>query len=286
MNRQSSLRVMDCWEPIRECKQVRELEGKVAVITGASMGIGQAIAVELARAGAHVASLHLPGSAADMRTEDEVKKCGRRALMVDGDTADASQMEAFADLVEAELGPVDIWVNNAAQILVRPLLDMTDESWHELLGPNLHGYFYGCRTAVRRMASRNTGRIVNISSITAAQPITEMVAYVTAKGGIVAMTRALAVEVAPLGITVNAVSPGAIATSLNTDLYTDEVRRKYEERIALGRIGAAEDIARVVLFLASGASAYVTGQELIVDGGMTINGSIGFRTDRRIGDPE
>jgi NAD(P)-dependent dehydrogenase (short-subunit alcohol dehydrogenase family) len=256
-----------------------DLMGKRAVVTGASSGIGESTAIALAAAGADVASIHLPGGDSADTTAAEIRRLGRTPLMVEGDTSDAEQVEAFATRVETELGPVDIWVNNAARLLIRPFLEMSEDEWHSVLGSNLHGYYHGCRAALRRMVPRRSGRIVNVSSITATQPISDLSVYVTAKGGVVGLTRALALEFAPLGIGVNAVAPGAIETALSADAYTPEVRRNYEERIAIGRLGRPQDIADVVVFLASDAARYVVGQEVTVDGGMVLNGNVGFAAE-------
>ncbi|MEI8080762.1 MAG: SDR family oxidoreductase [Actinomycetes bacterium] len=251
-----------------------DLIGKTAVVTGASQGIGQATAFALAKAGANVASIHLPDE--DKTTQEGIRSMGRRALFVEGTTADSEAVEAFASRVESELGPIDIWVNNAARLFLRPFLETTDADWSEVLASNLNGYVYGCRAAIRQMVARQTGRIVNISSITEHQPIANLSAYATAKGGVAALTRQLALEFGSHGINVNAVAPGAIATPLTEDIYTPEVRATYEARIALGRVGRPEDIADVVVFLASDAARYVTGVQLVADGGMTINGNVGF----------
>jgi NAD(P)-dependent dehydrogenase (short-subunit alcohol dehydrogenase family) len=255
------------------------LVGPSAVVTGVSNGIGRAIAVALAEGGANVAGCYGSDHEGAQRVREQIAATGRDSFIVPADTGDPATATRLADEAVARWGSLDIWVNNAARLMVKPIIETTDDDWHGLLAANLHGFFYGSRAAAKVMYGQERGRIINITSAADVLVVENLGAYISAKGGILGLTKTLALEAARHQVTVNAVSPGAIDTPLNLKAYTPEVRRTYEARIPLGRIGAEEEIADVVAFVASNASRYLTGQEIVVDGGLVINGTVGHALD-------
>jgi glucose 1-dehydrogenase len=245
------------------------LTGKVALVTGGDTGIGKAICLRLAREGADVAiDYHGERAPADELAQ-EIERLGRRALAIGADVSDPGQVSAMVEQVMKMFGRLDILVNNAGIEKRAPFLDVTVEDFDRVLAVNLRGVFLCAQAAARKMARQRSGRIINISSVHEDLAFPEFVAYAASKGGVRMLMRTLAVELAPLGITVNDVAPGAIATPINADTLKDpEKVRQLEALIPLGRIGKPEEVAAVVAFLASDDASYVTGSTYYVDGGM------------------
>ncbi|HWR06971.1 3-oxoacyl-ACP reductase FabG [Sporomusa sp.] len=241
------------------------LEGKKALITGCKRGIGKGIAITLAKYGADVVLNDIEISEED-EVAVEVQKLGRKALCVSADiTSQDSVAEMFAKIKQT-FGGLDILVNNAGITADAMSYKMSVEQWNRVLAVNLTGTFLCCQAAAKLMMEQQSGKIINTSSIAGFIGNIGQANYSATKGGVAAMTKTLAKELAKKGIYVNAVSPGFINTPM-TDKIPDEVKQQMISRIPVGRIGEPEDIANVVLFLASPLSDYVTGQTIQVNGG-------------------
>lgn len=242
------------------------LDGKVALITGARTGLGRAMAGGLARAGADIVGL---GSRPMPETAEEIAATGRRFVEVLHDLSDPARVAEVLAKIEGEIGPVDILVNNAGQIRRADLLEFSQEDWNAVLNVNLTAAFLLSQAVARQMVEHGTaGRIINIASLLSFQGGIRVASYTAAKHGILGLTRLMANELAPMGITVNAIAPGYIATDNTAALRQDANRsRAILERIPAARWGVPDDLLPAVLFLAAPSSGYVTGSVVTVDGG-------------------
>ena len=242
-----------------------DLSGRVAFVTGSTRGIGLAIARALHAAGAKVAIVGRELARAQMVAAD----LGERATGVACDVAQADQVEAAIGACEKALGPIDVLVNNAGLTRDNILLRLTDADWDAVLDANLKGAFHTTRAVIKGMMKRRAGRIVNIASVVGLSGNKGQANYAASKAGLIGFTKSVAREYASRGVLVNCVAPGFIETDMTAAL-PDEARASLLQDIALGRLGRPEDVAGAVLFLASDLAGYVTGQVLVVDGGMVI----------------
>ena len=242
------------------------LDGRIALVTGSSRGIGRAIAIRLAEEGCDVAVNYNTSKDAAEEVLMVIRGTGRRSVAVQADVASPEQVETMVTTVEGELGPVDILVNNAGIHKHHKSWEMSVEDWDRIIGVNLTGAYLTSRLLGPRMAERGWGRIVNISSIVADIGSDHEAHYTASKAGMHGLTKSLALELSPKGVTVNAVSPGWIRTDMTADVVEEEWDEALAE-IPMGRIGEPEEIASVVAYLSSPESSYVTGQVLHVNGG-------------------
>ncbi len=244
-----------------------DLTGKTALVTGASRGIGRAIALALARAGANVAVNFLAQEEAAAQTVAEIAKAGRNAIAVKADVRDAQAVKTFFGEIHKQFGRLDILVNNAGVLKDAFVSFMKDEDWDLVLGVSLKGAFNCTREAAKIMMRQRYGRIINISSDAGLLGDAQRANYSAAKAGLLGLTKAVARELARSNVTVNAVAPGVIETDMVAHL-TPERREAMLKLVPLGRFGAPADVAKLVLFLASEDARYITGQVICVDGGL------------------
>ena len=243
------------------------LAERVALVTGGSRGIGRAIALDLARAGAQVVFTYVSNADAARETEKALAEASGRGRAVRCDVADHDAVDALVASVVQEHGRLDIAVNNAGIARDQLILRMKPEDFDAVIATNLRGAWSVCRAVTRPMLKQRWGRIINMSSVVAEMGNPGQSNYAASKGGLEALTRSLAREIGSRGVTVNAVAPGFIETDMTRDL-PEPAKAALVERIPLGRLGSAEDVAAVVCFLASDAAAYVTGQVIHVNGGL------------------
>ena len=238
------------------------LEGKVALVTGGSRGIGAAISRELGSAGARVAVNYRSGKEAAEEIASEIDGIALAANV--GDPAEAKEL---IERVESELGDIDVLVNNAGITRDTLIARMSDQEWEEVIETNLRGTFNTCRAVARKMLKRRSGAIVNLTSVVGIHGNPGQANYAASKAGIIGLTKALARELGSRGVRANAVAPGYIATEL-TDVLSEEIRGAILGNTPMGRLGSPEDVAAAVRFLCSDEAAFITGDVLLVDGGL------------------
>ena len=246
-----------------------KLEGKKALVTGASRGIGRAIALALAAEGADVVVNYAGSEAAAKAVAAEIEAMGRKALVLQADISSNESATAMVDAAVKEFGRIDILVNNAGITRDGLLMRMKEEDWDSVLTTNLKGVFNCTKAAVKYMMKQKAGRIVSISSVVGLMGNAGQANYAAAKAGVLGFTKAVAKEVAARGITVNAIAPGFIQTDM-TAVLSEKVVEGMLNTIPLHKLGDPEDIAKAVVFLVSDDAKYITGQTLHVDGGMVM----------------
>ncbi len=242
---------------------------KTAVVTGGSRGLGRAVCLELAKGGANVVLCYAGNAAAAEETAQACQALGAQVLTVKCDVSDAAQVKELMDAALAKFGRIDILVNNAGITRDGLLMTMKEEDFDAVTATNLKGTFLCMKAVARQMMRQRCGRIVNLSSVVGLRGNAGQVNYAASKAGVIGMTKSLAKELASRGVTVNAVAPGFIDTDM-TAAMPEAAKTATLATIPMGRLGAPEDVARAVAFLASDEAAYITGQVLAVDGGMAM----------------
>ncbi len=244
-----------------------QFEGKTALITGSSRGLGRAIAEKLGKLGANVV---LTGTSDTvLKTASELEAMGVKVAATVGDVRNANDVKAMIAKAVDKFGGVDILVNNAGITKDKPMAMMSEDDWDTVLDINLKGCFLCTKAAAKLMIKKKYGRIINVSSVAGAYGNPGQANYSASKGGMIGLTKTTAKELAPRGITCNAVTPGLIESDM-TEILPEDLKQKYLDKIALGRFGTPEDVANVVAFLASDEAGYVTGQVIDIDGGLVM----------------
>ncbi|WP_342472872.1 3-oxoacyl-[acyl-carrier-protein] reductase [Metasolibacillus sp. FSL H7-0170] len=245
------------------------LQNKTAVVTGASRGIGQAIALELAKQGAKVVVNYSGSEARALQVVEQIQAAGGEAIAVQANVADAESVTQLMNKTLETFGSIDILVNNAGITRDNLLMRMKEDEWDDVMNTNLKGVFLCTKAVTRQMMKQRSGRIINISSIVGVAGNAGQANYVAAKAGVIGLTKTTAKELASRNILVNAIAPGFITTEM-TDELPEELKAAMLAQIPLAKLGQPEDIAKAVVFFASDAAGYITGQTLHIDGGMVM----------------
>ncbi|SFL87831.1 3-oxoacyl-[acyl-carrier-protein] reductase [Pelosinus propionicus] len=243
------------------------LDGKVAIITGASRGIGRSVAIELAKLGAKVVINYAGNEAAAEEVKNIIVAAGGQGIVVKADVGDVEAVDAMVKETINTFGKIDILVNNAGITRDNLLMRMKEEDWDAVMNINLKGVFVCTKAVSRIMMKQKSGKIINMTSVVGLMGNAGQANYAAAKAGVIGFTKSMAKELASRGITVNAIAPGFISTDM-TAVLSDQVKTELTEKIPAGRLGSPEDVAAAVTFLASDSANYITGQTLNVDGGM------------------
>ncbi len=244
------------------------LEGKVALVTGASRGIGRAIAVKLAKEGADVVINYVSNEESALKVQEEIKSFGRKAYIFRCDVAKREELEALVDFTIEKLGKIDILVNNAGIVRHNTITGMTDSEWSDVLNTNLTGMFNLCQLVAPHMIKQNSGKIVNISSLAAVKMLPASYSYTASKAGVAAFTKVLGTELIANNISVNAIAPGIIITDMLDTL--GDAAEAYKQQVPAKRFCEAEEVAELAYFLCQDISRYIVGQTIVIDGGLSL----------------
>ncbi|MCF8128925.1 MAG: 3-oxoacyl-ACP reductase FabG [Deltaproteobacteria bacterium] len=247
------------------------LEGKVALVTGSSRGIGREIAMAMAMEGARTVINYSHSEAAAIKTVEEIEGLGGTAMAIKASVTERSQVEDLIGNTVEKFGQLDILVNNAGGFPIKPFAAVTDEEWDDVMNLDLKSVFLCSQLALSAMRGRRQGTIINMASVSGLVGAVSMVPYSAAKGGVIAFTKALAREMAPMGITVNAIAPGIVETDTAMKVFPEGALKAYTTyQVPMGRLGRPADVVGIALFLASDEAGYITGQVHAVDGGFTM----------------